>query len=145
MRLTMAISLPQQPSSIGEARHILAVLLSLTTADDRSRDDLAVLVTEACANAVQHGEPGTTIDLHVAIESGTCVLEVGNRGRVPDGGSFPTRVPDPAQLSGRGLPLIAALSHSAQFVATTPGYVLLRMAARLPARAHMRAVDPSGP
>jgi serine/threonine-protein kinase RsbW len=145
MRLTMAVSLPQRPSSISEARRILAVLLSLTAADDQSRDDLAVLVTEACANAVQYGETGTTIDLRVAIESGACVLEVGNRGRMPDGVRLSTRIPDPAQLHGRGLPLIVALSDSAQFVATTPGYVLLRMALRLRADTHMRAADPSGP
>jgi serine/threonine-protein kinase RsbW len=145
MRLTMTVSLPQQPSSLGEARHLLAVLLSLTTADDRARDDLAVLVTEACANVVQHGDAGTSIDLHIAIASGTCVLEVGNRGRVPDGGRLPTRSPDPAQMNGRGLPLIAAISDSAQFVASTPGYVLLRMTLRLRADTHMRAADPSGP
>ena len=131
MRLTMSVSLPQQPSSVGEARHILAVLLSLTTADEKSRDDLAVLVTEACANVVQHGDTGTTIDVHVTIEAGACVLEVGNRGRVPDGGRLTTGLPDPEQMSGRGLPLIAALSDSAQFVAAAPGYVLLRMALRL--------------
>jgi serine/threonine-protein kinase RsbW len=145
MRLTMTASLPQQPSSIGEARHILAVLLSLTTAEEQARDHLAVLLTEACANVVRHGDAGTTLDLHIAIEAGTCVLEVGNRGRVPNGGRLPTRLPDPAQTNGRGLPLIAALSDSAQFVPTTSGYVLLRMAMRLQAHSHVRAGEPSGP
>lgn len=145
MRLTMAVSLPQRPSSVVEARHILTVLLTLTTADDQSRDDLAILVTEACANAVQHGDPGTTIDLHVTLEPDVCVLEVGNHGRVPDDGKLTARPPDPARLNGRGLPLIAALSHRAQFVATTPGYVLLRMTLPLPADTHPRAGDPPGP
>jgi hypothetical protein len=37
---------------------------------------------------------------------------------------------DPLAPGGRGLPLIAALSDSAEFVATRPGYVLLRMMGR---------------
>ncbi|GAA0711337.1 hypothetical protein GCM10010199_08610 [Dactylosporangium roseum] len=77
---------------------------------------------------MRRGDTGTTIDLHITIESGTCVLEVGNRGRVPEGGRLPTRPPDPAQANGRGLPSIAALSDGAQFVVTAPGHVLLRMA-----------------
>jgi serine/threonine-protein kinase RsbW len=144
MRLTMTVSLPRQPSSIGEARHILAVLLSLTTAEEQASDHLAVLLTEACANVVRHGDTETTIDLHIAIESGTCVLEIGNRGRVPNGGRLPTRPPDPAQTNGRGLALIAALSDSAQFVPTTSGYVLLRMTLRLQAHTDVRAADRSG-
>jgi serine/threonine-protein kinase RsbW len=140
----MMVSLPRRPSSIGEARHILAVLLSLTTADDQVRDHLAMLLTEACANVVRHGDAGATIDLRITIDTGTCVLEVGNRGHVPDGGGLFQTFPDVAQTNGRGLPLIAALSDSAEFVPTTPGYVLLRMTLHLQALAHMRAPEPSG-
>jgi serine/threonine-protein kinase RsbW len=145
MRLTMMVSLPKQPSSIGEARHILAVLLSLTAADDQARDHLVVLLTEACANVVKHGDSGATIDLQVVIESGTCVLEVGNRGHLPDARGLVGTFPDPAQTNGRGLPLIAGLSERAEFVPTTPGYVLLRMTLHLQANTRMRAVEPSGP
>jgi serine/threonine-protein kinase RsbW len=145
MRLTVTVSLPRRPSSIGEARHILAVLLSLTTADDQARDQLAVLATEACANVVQHGDTGATIDLHIVIESDTCVLQVGNRGRVPKGGGLLHSFPDRAQTNGRGLPLIAALSDSAEFVPKAPGYVLLRVSLHLRATTRMRAVEPSGP
>jgi serine/threonine-protein kinase RsbW len=145
MRLTATVALPRLPSSIGEARHILAVLLSLTTADDQARDYLAVLLTEACANVVQHGDTDATIDVHIVVESGACVLEIGNRGRIPDsGGRFDT-FPDVTQTSGRGLPLIAALSDSAEFVTTTPRYVLLRVTLRLQAQAEVHTAEPAGP
>ncbi|MGI5241836.1 ATP-binding protein [Dactylosporangium sp. CA-139066] len=145
MRLTLTESLPPQPPSIGEARQMLAVLLSLTNADERSCYRLAVLLTEACANVVQHGEPGTALDLHIAIEAGTCVLEVGNRGRVPNGGTFPALPLDPEQTSGRGLALIAAMSDRAEFVPTAPGCVLLRMTLALPGHPDARAAGRSGP
>jgi len=147
MRLVLSVSLPQQVSSISQARDMLAVLLSLTAADDTVRDRVAIVLTEACANVVQHGDPGATIDLHVVVEPDTCVLEVGNRSRRPPGTPLPTHPPDPAQLHGRGLPLIAALSDNAEFVPSTPGYVLLRITLRLqthPPRARsgfLRAVE----
>ncbi len=133
MRLTMTVSLPQRAASVAVARDMFAVLLRLTTADEQVRDRLAVALTEACANVVQHGDPAATIDLHIVVEAGRCVLEVGNRGHGPDGGPLLAHRPDPAQLSGRGLPLIAALSDSAEFVPAPPGYVLLRITQRLQA------------
>jgi serine/threonine-protein kinase RsbW len=145
MRLTMKVSLPQRPSSIGDARRILVGLLSVAGAADEARGQLAVLISEACANVVQHGDAGATIDLHIVIESGRCLVEVGNRGRVPDGGGLAPTFPDAAQPNGRGLALIAALSDSAQFVATTPGYVLLRMILHLHADTNGRVVDSCGP
>lgn len=145
MRLTMTVSLPQQASSVAEARDMLAVLLSLTTTEEQVRDRLAIVLTEACANVVQHGDPGATIDLHVVIGPESCVLEVGNRGRRPDSGPLRTRPPDPAQLHGRGLPLIAAMSDSAEFVPAAPGYLLLRTTLRLQTPTHARAADPTGP
>ncbi len=145
MRLTMTVSLPQQPSSIGDARHILAVLLSLTSADDQARDDLAVLLTEACANVVQHGDTGTTIDPHAVIESGACVLEVGNRGRVPDGGRLPTRAPDPAQMNGRGLPLIALCRTARSSSRRHRGTCCFARPCACRPIPHPPAGDPSGP
>jgi hypothetical protein len=48
-------------------------------------------------------------------------------------------------MHGRGLPLIAALSDTAEFVATAPGYVLLRMTVQLQATTRIRAVESAGP
>ncbi|MFI5916549.1 ATP-binding protein [Dactylosporangium sp. NPDC051541] len=145
MRLSMTVALPRRTSSVGEARHILDVLLSLTTASEATRDYLAILLTEACANVVHHGDAGTSIDLRITIEAGTCVLEVGNHGRRPDGGDPFTHLAPPDQPHGRGLPLIAALADTAEFLDTTPGYVLLRIARRLHDPGGEGAADLSGP
>ncbi|GIJ48024.1 hypothetical protein Val02_49100 [Virgisporangium aliadipatigenens] len=133
MRLTLTAVLPRRPSSVREARRLLDGLLSLVTADTKVRGDVSVLVTEACSNAVRHGD-ADTIDLHVAVEDGRCVLEVGNCGHVPDGVTLPAQRPEPTQLSGRGLPLITALAERAEFVPTAPDHVLLRMTVPLPRR-----------
>jgi serine/threonine-protein kinase RsbW len=124
---TMTLSLPRQPSTVTRARQMLTTLLSLTDADAEVRDHLAVVISEACANAVLHSDLDSTVDIAIGIDDDDCVLEIGNRGPTPDGVGFGAGLPDPLTVGGRGLPLIAALVDSVTFVAGQPGRVLLRI------------------
>jgi serine/threonine-protein kinase RsbW len=135
--MTMTLSLPRQPSSVTRARHVLTTLLSLTDASEESRGHLAVLISEACANAVMHADPDSTVDITIVIDDHDCLIEVGNRGSNPDGAGLTADLPDPLTIGGRGLPLIAALADTAGFVAGHPGQVLLRITK------HLTAVQPS--
>ncbi|MET8348543.1 MULTISPECIES: ATP-binding protein [unclassified Micromonospora] len=131
MRVTMTLSLPRQPSSVTRARHVLTTLLSLTDAAEDSVDRLAVLITEACANAVMHADPDSTVDITIIIEDDVCLLEVSNRGSTPNGAGLDAELPAPLTVGGRGLPLIAALADTAAFVAGPPNQVLLRITKHL--------------
>ncbi|MET7951010.1 ATP-binding protein [Micromonospora sp. NPDC005324] len=132
MRVTMTLSLPRQPTSVSRARHTLATLLSLTDATEDSRGHLAVLITEACANAVMHAYLDSTVDITIMIDDAVCLLEVGNRGVSPNGaGRLDVDLPDPLTVGGRGLPLIAALADTAAFVLGPPDHVLLRITKHL--------------
>ncbi|MGC5028431.1 ATP-binding protein [Micromonospora sp. DT229] len=131
MRVTMTLSLPRQPSSVTRARHVLTTLLSLTDADEDTRGQFAVLISEACANAVMHADPDSTVDLTIVIDDHTCLLEVSNRGSVPDSVRLDTELPAPLTVGGRGLPLIAALADTAAFVPGPPDRVLLRITRHL--------------
>ncbi|AVT29288.1 hypothetical protein C6361_07045 [Plantactinospora sp. BC1] len=84
MRVTTTLSLPRQPSSVTRARHVLTTLLSLTDATEEACGHLAVLISEACANAVVHAEPESTVDITIVIDEHACLIEVGNRGSTPD-------------------------------------------------------------
>ncbi|RLP88954.1 ATP-binding protein [Micromonospora sp. CV4] len=131
MRVTMTLSLPRQPSSVTRARHVLTTLLSLTDAAEDSRGHLAVLITEACANAVMHADPNSSVDIAIIIDDDVCQLEVGNRGSAPNGAGLNAELPAPLTVGGRGLPLIAALADEAAFVAGPPDHVLLRITKHL--------------
>lgn len=131
MRVSMTLSLPRQPSSVTRARHVLTTLLSLTDAAEDSRGHLAVLITEACANAVMHGDPDSAVDITISIDDDACLLEVGNRGSTPNGAGLDAELPAPLTVGGRGLPLIAALADAAAFVAGPPDQVLLRITKHL--------------
>jgi serine/threonine-protein kinase RsbW len=132
MRVTMTLSLPRQPPSVTRARHVLTTLLSLTDADQETCGHLAVLISEACANAVMHAEHDSAVEVTIVIDDQDCLIEVGNHGSTPDGGGGLTaELPGPLTVGGRGLPLIAALADTAAFVDGQPGHVLLRMTKRL--------------
>lgn len=136
MRLTMTLSLPRLPASVTRARHVLATLLSLTDAGHEVRGHLAVLISEACANAVMHADATSTVDIAFLIDDDNCVLEVGNRGSSPDGAGLRAELPDPLTIGGRGLPLIAALADTATFTTGQPGQVLLRITKHLTPQPH---------
>ncbi len=132
MRVAMTMSLPRQPTSVTRARYVLTTLLGLTDATTESRGHLAILVTEACANAVTHAVAGSTIDVAITIDDHRCTLEVGNAGVNRHGPHVTAGLPDPLTAGGRGLPLIAAFSDTAAFVDTPHGHVLLRITKELP-------------
>ncbi|MFG1674079.1 ATP-binding protein [Micromonospora sp. NPDC049282] len=131
MRVSMTMSLPRQPSSATHARRILTTLLSLTDAGEDTRANLAVVISEACSNAVVHADPGTTVDITISIDDHICVLEVRNRGNTPDNTTLDAGLPAPLTIGGRGLPLIAALADTATFVTGPPNQVLLRITKHL--------------
>ncbi|MGC4806830.1 ATP-binding protein [Micromonospora sp. DT233] len=133
MRASVTLSLPREPSSVTCARHVLTTLLSLTDAVESCSGHLAVLISEACANAVLHADADSdsVVDVAIVIEDDVCLIEVGNRGRTPDGGALGARLPGPLVVGGRGLPLIAALADTAAFVAGPPDRVRLRFTKRL--------------
>ena len=131
MRVATTMSLPRQPISVTRARNVLTTLLSLTDATEESRSHLAILITEACANAVTHGADGSTVDIAITIDDHQCTLEVGNSGTNSHGSHITAQLPEPLTVGGRGLPLIAALADTATFIPTPPGHVLLRITKQL--------------
>lgn len=127
----MTASPPGQPISVARARNILTTPLSLTDATEQSRTHLAILITEACANAVTHAADSSTIAIAIAIDDDQCTLEVVNEGTNRHGSHIAADLPDPLTVRGRGLPRIAAPADTAAFISTPHGQVRLRMAKRL--------------
>ncbi|MFI2712312.1 ATP-binding protein [Micromonospora sp. NPDC018662] len=135
MRIRVTLSLPREPSSVTRARQVLVTLLGLTDATEDARGHLALLITEATANAVVHGAAHDAVDISIRIDDEVCLLEVGNRGSTPDGGVLTAGLPDPLTVGGRGLPLIAALADTVAFVPGPSDQVLIRITKHLIAAA----------
>lgn len=141
MRLTMALSLPREATSVRYARHVLNTLLNLLDVTDSCRNDIALMITEACSNAVLHANLDRPIEVAIVVDSDECLVEVSN----PDGIFTDTQLnaepPDPLAEGGRGLQLIAALADRTEIARPRPGWVVLRMAKHLAHRTSSHPVS----
>jgi serine/threonine-protein kinase RsbW len=114
--------LPRQAASVTAARHTLVHALAGIGVDQQCRDDIALALSEACSNAVEHARVGQGYDVVVTVGRTRCIVDVVDSGvgmdlRRPDG------PPETATATrGRGLHLIRAVTDGL----------------------HMRRVDPHG-
>ena len=106
----MVLFLPRDAASIPLSRQVLdSCLHTLGVAAD-TRTDIALALSEACANVIQHAGPGDEYEVLVAAHDGRCVIEVVHTGGA---GPVPVLPAGPVPLldeHGRGLKIIDAVT-----------------------------------
>ncbi|QHC26479.1 ATP-binding protein [Streptomyces sp. GS7] len=136
MSIWWTLHLRREAASVPLARRLLLGTMETAGVDPDICYDLSVALSEACANAVEHGGDAATDDYRVTayIDGDTCRIEVTDSGpgfrraapphTVPhtatDRALTPAPVPTPAQApafaeDGRGLFLIEALTDHVQY------------------------------
>lgn len=97
------------PESLPRVRHAFVDWCTDRRIDDQTIDELAVVVSELCTNAVEASpSPDSPIHLVASISDDRMVVEVRDRGPGFDQG-IPERPPAPSVLRGRGLVIVRAL------------------------------------
>jgi serine/threonine-protein kinase RsbW len=128
MEIKMALYLPRDAASVPVTRRVLDRCLETLEVTPDTRGDIALALSEACANVVLHAGPGEEYQVQVSARHGRCVIEVvnagrgigtvqGGRGTGQDrlGGSAPAGDPVPATAEhGRGLKIIDAVTDNMQ-------------------------------
>jgi serine/threonine-protein kinase RsbW len=112
--------LPRQAASVTTARHTLVNALANIGVDKQCRDDVALALSEACSNAVEHAQMGQGYDVVVTVGRNRCIVEVRDTGigmdvRRPDGPPITA-----AANRGRGLPLIRAVTDGLEMRRVAP-------------------------
>ncbi|WP_411143234.1 ATP-binding protein [Streptomyces sp. x-80] len=131
MSIWWSLHLRREPASVPLARRLLLGTMETAGVDPDICYDLSVALSEACANAVEHGGDATTEDYRVTafIDGDTCRIEVTDSGPGFRPGPAPRRspvdrtpapVPTPTQApayaeDGRGLFLIEALTDHVHY------------------------------
>jgi serine/threonine-protein kinase RsbW len=128
MSIWWSLHLRREAASVPLARRMLLGAMESAGVDGDIAHDLAVALSEACANAVEHGagERGDAYRVTACIDGDTCHVEVTDAGP-----GFPGVHPDrpsttlgavvgageraPEAESGRGLCLIEALADHVRF------------------------------
>ena len=138
MEIKIALCLPREAVSVPVTRQVLDSCLRALGVTPDTRGDIALALSEACANVIQHAGPGEEYEVQVIAKDRQCAIEVVNIGSRdsdrtperasaqtsqdrrgsgedrPDGSAFPGD-PVPALAEhGRGLKIIDAVVDNLQ-------------------------------
>lgn len=113
MDISLDLLLPRETASVPATRKILdASLQALGVAED-IRDDIEVMLTEACTNVIKHARRGDDYTVRAAIHDERCVIKVIDSGRGFDAARVPE--PDAGSEAGRGLMIMRSLADDVRF------------------------------
>jgi len=90
VEINMVLYLPRDSASVPVSRRVLDGCLQTLGVTPDTRADIALALSEACANVIQHAGPGQEYEVQVSARNGQCAIEVVNTGRrdgepAPDG------------------------------------------------------------
>jgi serine/threonine-protein kinase RsbW len=80
MEIKMALYLPRDAVSVPVCRQVLDNCLATLGVMPDTRADIALALSEACANVVQHAGPDEEYEVQVTARSRRCTIEVVNIG-----------------------------------------------------------------
>ncbi|MGQ7296646.1 ATP-binding protein [Quadrisphaera sp. KR29] len=119
MHLSYGLRLPTDVRHVPVVRHLATATLTELGVNRQSIDDIALAVTEACSNVVQHAGAGADFEVRIRVEGEWCRIEVVDGG----GGFDPARAaaevlaegPSSDLTHGRGLGLMRILVDQLHF------------------------------
>jgi serine/threonine-protein kinase RsbW len=112
VEIKMVLFLPRDSASVPVSRQVLDSCLQTLGVTVDARADIALALTEACTNVIQHAGPGDEYEVLASTRDGRCVIEVVNTGN-----GFAAVAPGdepvaPAAEHGRGLKIIDAVADN---------------------------------
>ena len=109
IQVRLALRLPREDTgAVTVTRRVLDAALAALGVTNDCRSDIALALTEACANAVAHARSGNNYRVTASTHANLCVVEVADTGIGLDLDLIPAEPPAPTAESGRGLHLIRA-------------------------------------
>ncbi|MEV0612281.1 ATP-binding protein [Nonomuraea sp. NPDC050404] len=109
----MALRLPRDAASVPLIRQMLDGTLRSLGVDPQVRDDIELMLTEACSNVIKHAAPSDDYTVSASVHDHLCVIKVVDAGD----GFDPRKLeePDPGSEHGRGLQIMRALADDIRF------------------------------
>jgi serine/threonine-protein kinase RsbW len=80
VEIKMVLYLPRDAESVPVSRQVLDGCLETLGVTADTRTDIALALSEACANVVLHAGPGDEYEVMASARDGRCVIEVVNTG-----------------------------------------------------------------
>ncbi|GAA0598186.1 ATP-binding protein [Actinomadura livida] len=113
MEISLDLLLPRDAASVPATRRLLDAALRALGVEEQIRDDIEVMLTEACTNVIKHAEHGADYTVRATIQDSRCLIKVIDSGTGFDTGVLPR--PGPADEQGRGLMIMSMLADDVRF------------------------------
>jgi serine/threonine-protein kinase RsbW len=114
VEINMVLYLPRDAASVPVSRQVLdGCLQTLGVAPD-TRADIALALSEACANVILHAGADDDYQVQVRTRDGQCAIEVVNAGRGDGEADFSTTPVPVTAEHGRGLKIMDAVVDNLQ-------------------------------
>src|SRR6201995_623366 len=78
VEIKMVLYLPRDVASVPVSRQVLDGCLQTLGVRPDTRTDIALALSEACANVIQHADPADEYEVLATASNGRCVIEVVN-------------------------------------------------------------------
>lgn len=125
MRVSFSLELPSDDQYVGVVRHLAEKTLDELGVAQGSIDDIALALTEACANVVRHGTQAGGFDVELSVEGTRCQISIREQGGTFDAGDAERTMgedgDDDPLTHGRGIPLIRLLVDDLSYVPDAHG------------------------
>lgn len=102
MEINMVLHLPREAVSVPISRQVLDSCLESLGVTPDTRADIALALSEACANVILHAGPGEEYEVRISTTDCRCVIEVVNVGS--DGTLAPDDAPGGTRADGFAVP-----------------------------------------
>ncbi len=142
MDISFSVRLPVDSTSVPFVRGLCRQALEHLQVDPAVVDEVALALTEACANVVQHAADDGEYEVQVAITDGLCRIGVFDDGDGFDPETLPAGEERSPLDNGRGLMLMQALVDRLSFVHDSDGRHRVTLEKRLAPHPALRLVDP---
>jgi len=131
VHLSFALRLPVEARSVPVVRALCRDNLVALRVDRASVDDIALAVTEACANVINHAEGGEDYEVRVDVDDAWCRISIVDTGAGFDPAA--TRATGTGSLleHGRGIELMRTLVDRLHFAPAEGAGTLVRLEKRL--------------
>ncbi len=131
MLIEMAVCLPRESRTVALVRTAITNTLTLIGADQDCVDDIALAVSEACTNVVQHAASDDEYEVAVHVDDTRCTISVKNTGTGFDAEELAGTMPDPYSPRGRGVAIMQTVMDGIDFTSSPEAGTMVNLVRNL--------------
>ncbi len=131
MRVNLVLCLPRDDATVPVLRHITVCSLGELGVVPDVIGDVALALTEACANVVRHSGVDDEYEVRLSVEDGFCEITVVDTGHGFDSDTLVAMAGSSAE-QGRGVALMRALVDDVRFESRPESGTVVHLVKQLP-------------